>query len=111
MSNFSRPPLSKSCFPASSQPPQAIDNPCAYLPQLRAALYSLMTGNQAQQIRDADRWRSTHNGNVKELRAEIRRLEIMRNPGMSKRALRAGPYVPPASAPGYGFPFGQGWPW
>jgi hypothetical protein len=115
MSNFNRPPMKQAGFPAQQQPPQAIDNPCAYLPQMRAALYSLMTGNQTQQIRDNDRWRTTHNGNVKELKMEIRKLEIMCDPNMRRRAMRAGPYVPagsvPPYGPGFGFPFGTGWPW
>jgi hypothetical protein len=112
MNTFNRPPLPGNCAPPPSAPPQAIDNPCIYLPQLRAALYQLMTGNQTQQTRDQDRWKTTHPGNVKELRAEIRKLEILCDPRMSRRAVRAGPYVPPGSInPGYGYPFGFGWPY
>ncbi|MCW2284905.1 hypothetical protein M2323_002741 [Rhodoblastus acidophilus] len=111
MTAFNRPPLRSSGLPAPSAPPQAIDNPCAYLPQLRAALYALLSGAQSQQIRDGDRWRSTQNGNAKELRAEIRKLEIMCDPRLQRRAVRAGPYVPADAVPGYGYPFGFAWPY
>ena len=70
-----------------------------------------MAGAQHQQVRDGDRWLSFHNGNVKELRAEVRKLEIMCDPRLQRRAVRAGPYVPADAAPGFGYPFGFGWPY
>lgn len=114
MSNFNRPPMRGNCYPASQQPPQEIGNQgqCAALPALRAALYSAMCGGQNKVIRDQDRWVEKHAPNVKELKQEVRRLEIMCTPNQRHRAVRAGPYVPPGSVgPGFGFPFGQGWPW
>ena len=50
---------------------------CAQLPALRQALYSLMTGLARNEVRDGDRLTTRHPGNVKELRAEIRKLEAM----------------------------------
>jgi hypothetical protein len=74
----------------------SIDNPCAYLPQLRAALYQLMTGAKSSEVRDGDRWMKFHNGNVAELRSEIRKLEqICTADGQvsnAPRAVRAGPH-------------------
>lgn len=104
---FNRPPL-RGQFPTGQQP--AIEeHPCAILPQLRAAYYSLLAGKQTQQVRDGERWQTWHAGNAKELKAEIRRLELMCE-SPRKRAVRAGPYVP-SNAPGWGFPFGTGWPY
>ena len=50
---------------------------CARLPALRAALDALMSGQARNEVRDADRMTTRHPGNVKELRAEIRKLEAM----------------------------------
>jgi hypothetical protein len=75
---------------------QPIDNPCAYLPQLRAALYTLMTGAKSSEIRDGDRWLKFHQGNVAQLRAEIRKLDQICNANgtvnNSPRAVQAGPH-------------------
>lgn len=81
------------CTPSGASP--AIDNPCALLPQMRAALYRLMAGQARSQIRHADQWLTFHQGNVKELRMEIRRLELLCGPNANAgRAVRVGPYVP-----------------
>ena len=73
----------------------AVDNPCALLPQLRAALYQLMAGQQRAEIRNGDQWLRWHQGNVKELRAEVRRLELICGSSSNAgRAVRVGPYVP-----------------
>jgi hypothetical protein len=81
------------CNPSNGAP--AVDNPCAYLPQLRAALYQLMTGSTTSEVRDGDRWQKFHQGNVQELRVEIRKLEQICNadgtPNNRPRAERAGP--------------------
>jgi hypothetical protein len=52
-----------------------------------------MAGQQRSQVRNGDMWLTFHQGNVRELRAEVRRLEIIcgQNAG---RAVRVGPYVP-----------------
>ncbi len=108
---FNRRPLQGQCFSAGQQPPQAIDarQQCAILPALRAAYYSLLAGKQTAEVRNGDMWQTFQRGNAKELKAEIRRLEILcENP--RKRAVRAGPYVPSDALPGWGFPFGAGWP-
>jgi hypothetical protein len=73
----------------------AIDNPCAYLPVLRGALYKLMSGEAKSQVRFGDQDLSFHNGNVKELRAEIRKLEAMCAQG--GRAERVGPRFNPST--------------
>jgi hypothetical protein len=83
----------------------ANDDPCAALPILRGALYDLMTGKAKSQVRFGDQWLSFHNGNVKELRAEIRRLETMcgsnGQPSNVGRAVRVGPRFSPSMS-GYG---------
>jgi hypothetical protein len=113
MSNpsFNRPPLNRAgCYPQPSQVPQAIDDPCKFLNSLRAAYYALLSGKQSAQIRDGERWQSFHRGDAKMLRAEITKLSIMCDPNMKSRAVRAGPYATQNAAPGFGFPFGYGWP-
>lgn len=75
--------------PFNSTP--ATDSPCEMLPRLRTALYQLMSGQTRAQTRDGDRWAQWHPGNVKELRAEIRKLETICGTG-EPRAVRAGPY-------------------
>ncbi|MEH2476194.1 hypothetical protein V1281_002636 [Nitrobacteraceae bacterium AZCC 2161] len=88
-------------FPSGS----ANDNPCAALPMLRSALYDLMGGKTKSQVRFGDQWLSFHNGNVKELRAEVRRLEIIcgtnGQPSNAGRAVRVGPRFSPSMS-GYG---------
>ena len=72
---------------------------------LRNALYDLMRGKTLSQVRFGDQWTSFHNGNVKELRAEVRRLEIIcganGQPSNAGRAVRVGPRFSP-SLSGYG---------
>ena len=70
---------------------------CARLPGLRAALDALMTGQARNMVKDGDRETTRHPGNVKELRAEIRKLEAMcfGCPG----AVQAGPHVPHGFGP------------
>jgi hypothetical protein len=58
-------------------PNGGINDPCAILPQLRAAYFDLLSGAQTAQIRDGERWRTFHKGDAKMLRDEIRRLEYM----------------------------------
>ena len=68
----------------------AVDNPCALLPQLRAALYQLMSGQQRAQVRYGDQWLTWQRGNAAELRDEVRRLEFMCS--NRPRAVRVGNY-------------------
>ena len=86
-----------------------VDDPCAVLPELRAAYYSLLTGGQTAQTRDSDRWLTKHRGDPRVLREEIARLEIQCDPILSRaRAVRVGPYVPANRMPsGFLPPFGR----
>lgn len=82
------------CRPSGVAP--AIDDPCAMLPQLRAVLYQLMAGQARAEVRDGDRWMTWHQGNVKELRAEVRRLEMLCGASSNaSRAIRVGRYAVP----------------
>lgn len=79
------------------------------IPILRGALYDLMSGRGRSQVRFEGQWISWHAGNVKELRAEIARLEtICRNgqPSHAGRAVRVGPRVS-TSMIGYGHGYGR----
>ncbi len=111
-SDGKRPPLNQGAFPAPQRAPSAVqeNEQCAALPALRAAYYSLMAGGQTQQVRDGDRWQSFHPGNVRELKTEIRRLEIMCDPVQSRRAVQAGRH-PSAPYGGFGYRFGCRWPY
>jgi hypothetical protein len=89
------------------QSPQMVDNPCAYLPGLRMALYELLSGKQKTQVRFGDQWVSWSATNTKELRAEITKLETMCQGGMPNhrgRAERVGPRFNPSTFQGgYGY--------
>ena len=83
-----------------------IDNPCAMLPLLRSALYDLLSGKTRSQVRFENNWLSFHNGNVKELRAEIRKLETMclnGQPNCRGRSTQVGRYNPALDYSGYGY--------
>ncbi|WP_423787352.1 gpW family head-tail joining protein [Klebsiella pneumoniae] len=70
-----------------------IDSPCAILGQLRAALYALMAGQQRAEVRNGDQWLRWHQGNVTELREEVRRLELLCGAAARRpRAVRVGNY-------------------
>ena len=91
------------CSPPST--PSMIDNPCAMLPILRGALYDLMTGKTRSQVRFGENWLSFHNGNVKELRAEIRKLETIclnGQPSNAGRATQVGHFNPALASYGFG---------
>lgn len=83
------------------QPEEA--NPCLLLPAMRTALYRLMAGDSRAKVAFAGHngtHRETiyHPGDVKQLRAEIRRLEILCDPADAHgRAVRAGPVEPHGS--------------
>ncbi|QDM28396.1 hypothetical protein FNL56_21485 [Tardiphaga sp. vice304] len=70
--------MTNPCNPVATPPPN-IDNPCAYLGQLRAALYTLMAGQARAEIRFGDQTLRYHQTNVAELRLEVQRLEHMCN--------------------------------
>jgi hypothetical protein len=98
MTTFDRKPLHGGCNTPTAGPPAVIGDPCAHLADLRAALYSLMTGRQTHEVRFGDQWQVFHQGSVVALRAEVMRLERIcprgpSNPyGGRNTALRAGPY-------------------
>ena len=50
-------------------------DPCAMLSELQNALVAILSGHQRAEVRFGDQTLRYHNANVKELRAEIRRLE------------------------------------
>lgn len=82
------------CTPSGGAPP-AVDNPCAMLPQLRAALYQLMAGQARAEVRHGDQWFRWQRSDVKALQHEVRRLEVICESGINAgRAVRVGPYVP-----------------
>lgn len=81
------------CNPSGGAPP-AVDNPCAMLPQLRAALYQLMAGQAKAEVRFGEQWTRWQRSDVKALQHEVRRLEVICESGMNVgRAVRVGPYV------------------
>lgn len=61
--------------PNNSRPITEVTDPCRLLPQLRAAYYALIAGQQTVEIRDGDRWRRFGKGDAKLLQEEIARLE------------------------------------
>jgi hypothetical protein len=65
----------------------SVDNPCAMLPQLRAALYQLLAGEARAQVRNGEQWLTWHQGNAKALQREVRRLEAICE-GTGPRAVR-----------------------
>jgi hypothetical protein len=80
------------CTPNGGAPP-TVDDPCAYLGMLRAALYALMAGQTKYEIRNGDQWLSFQRGDAQFLQSEVRRLELLCDPGSRRgRALRMGPY-------------------
>lgn len=104
---FNRKPVTPAgCFPADSQPPSAVADPCSILPELRAALYALLAGRQTAEVRNGNAWQRFHPGDVAFLKNEIVRLEKLcprsaTNPhGGTRGAVRVGPY----SAGGIGHP-------
>lgn len=83
------------CIPSGGTIP-VVDNPCAMLPQLRAAMYQLMGGQARAEVRHGDQWMRWHRGELKALQHEVRRLEIICESGISAgRAVRVGPHFPP----------------
>lgn len=96
---FKRSPLPGACFPQNPGRPTTVADPCSMLPALRAAHMALIAGQQTAEIRDGERVMRFHAGDAKQLRAEIRRLEMTcpqsaANPhGGQVGAVRAGPYT------------------
>jgi len=73
----------------------AVDNPCAFLPQLRAAYYQLMAGQARAEIRNGDQWLKFQRADADALRHEVRRLELICGAnGHGGRAVRVGPRFP-----------------
>jgi hypothetical protein len=72
----------------------AVDNPCAFLPQLRAAYYQLMAGQAYAEIRNGDMWTRFQRADAETLQREIRKLETICEGGHGGRAIRVGPRFP-----------------
>ena len=79
--------MTDNCTPSGATP--KVENPCAMLSALRAALYQLMTGQATAVVRNNDQWIEFQRGDVAELRNEVRRLEIICGSGGRARAARA----------------------
>lgn len=62
------------CTPGAVTP--AVDNPCAFLPQLRAAYYQLAAGQALAQVRNGEQWTTYQRPDMDRLERDIRRLEI-----------------------------------
>src|SRR5258708_39955150 len=81
------------CTPSGTPP--TVDDPCAYLGMLRAALYQLMAGQARAEVRNGDQWLQFQRADTKALQHEVRRLEmICGRAAHQSRAIRVGPYVP-----------------
>lgn len=80
------------CTPNSVVP--VVDDPCAMLGALRAALYQFLAGQAKATVRNGDQWLEFHRGDAKALQHEVRRLEMICGGGNQGRAVRVGPYVP-----------------
>lgn len=81
------------CTPTGVTP--VVDNPCEWLGKLRGALYALMAGQAKYEVRNGDQWLTFQTADTKALQHEVRRLELICDPGARHgRAIRVGPYVP-----------------
>ena len=81
------------CNPGGGVP--AVDDPCALLSQLRAALYQLLAGQARAEVRNGDQVLRWHRADVKALQHEVHRLERICGPGANAgNAIRVGPYIP-----------------
>jgi len=79
--------MTNTCNPNTGPTALAITDPCSMLPYLRGALMQLATGSGRAEIRHGDQTLRYHPANVKELRAEIQRLEqFCNNDGTTKAA-------------------------
>jgi len=86
------------CTPNGGVAP-TVDDPCAWLGQLRAALYALLAGQAKFEVRNGEQWLSFQRADTKALQHEVRRLEqICDKSTHHGRAIRVGPYIP-VSAP------------
>jgi hypothetical protein len=73
----------------------AVDNPCEFLPQLRAAHYQLLAGQARAQVRNDSQWVTYQRSDAKSLEREIRRLEIICGHDAHRgRAVQVGPHFP-----------------
>jgi hypothetical protein len=73
----------------------AVENPCAFLTQLRAAYYQLRAGQARAEVRNGDQWLRFQRADTDALRHEVRRLEMICGAsGHGGRAVRVGPRFP-----------------
>lgn len=76
-----------SCTPSTVIP--TVDDPCAYLTALRAALYQLMAGQTKAVVRSGENWIEFQRGDAALLQREVTRLEVICGPGGGRaRAVR-----------------------
>jgi hypothetical protein len=81
------------CTPNGVAP--TVDDPCAWLGQLRAALYALLAGQAKYEVRNGDQWLTYQRADTARLQHEVRRLELICDPNANHgRAIRVGPYIP-----------------
>lgn len=76
------------CNPVGAPP--TVNSPCAFLPQLRAAMYALMAGEAQAEVRYENQWHRWQKADLKALQHEVRRLEMMCEHG-TRGAVRVGP--------------------
>src|SRR6266478_9255718 len=85
--------MTNTCTPGGAPP--TVDDPCALLPALRAAMYALMAGQARFEVRNGDQWLSFQKGDAAALQHEVRRLELICGRDANQgRAIRVGPYTP-----------------
>jgi hypothetical protein len=88
--------MTNNCTPNGVVPVvPVVDDPCAWLGQLRAALYQLLAGQTKAEVRNGDQWLQFQRADTKALQHEVRRLEMICDPNARHgRAIRVGPYIP-----------------
>jgi hypothetical protein len=85
--------VTNNCTPSGPVP--TVDDPCAMVGALRAALYQLMAGQARAEVRNGDQWIRFQRADTKTLQHEVRRLEMICAQGANQgRAIRVGPYIP-----------------
>ena len=96
------------CAPSGNSAGLAITDPCSMLPLLRGALMQLMTGQARAEVRHGESTLRFHPANVKELRAEIQRLENICNDNGTANNRGRAMGTPRRPAGSLGIPYGLG---